>query len=202
MFTSVCSICGISNILGYINCTHFIHDSITLTSSEYDVSSDGTFNTSNVEDEEVRISIQKLLQFIYHCVNYFSENFNFYYSSCCSCVLYVASQTSVIAYINCTHFIHDSITLTSSEYDVSSVGTFKMDYVNIMREFSLSRSRCHSQTAFPTDKNFTMISTCDSNKSSSLSSINCCPAALLEVLLSHITLTSSEYDVSSDGTFS
>ncbi|KRY06749.1 hypothetical protein T12_16922 [Trichinella patagoniensis] len=44
-----------------------------------------------------------------------------------------------------------------------------MDYVN-MREFPSSRSRCHSQIVFPTDKNFTMI-ICDSHKSSSLSSI-------------------------------
>ncbi|KRY60245.1 hypothetical protein T03_2699 [Trichinella britovi] len=28
--------------------------------------------------------IQKLLQFIYHYIIYFLENFNFYYSSCCS----------------------------------------------------------------------------------------------------------------------
>ncbi|KRX36189.1 hypothetical protein T06_7388, partial [Trichinella sp. T6] len=28
--------------------------------------------------------IQKLFQFMYHCINYFLENFNFYYSSCCS----------------------------------------------------------------------------------------------------------------------
>ncbi|KRZ47620.1 hypothetical protein T02_9305 [Trichinella nativa] len=41
MFTSVCSKCGITNILGYVKCAHFIHDSITLTSSEFDVSSDG-----------------------------------------------------------------------------------------------------------------------------------------------------------------
>ncbi|KRX44480.1 hypothetical protein T05_11032 [Trichinella murrelli] len=85
-----------------------------------------------------------------------------------------------------------------------------MDYVN-MREFPSSRSRCHSQIAFPTgsnrilndhhrltninffsfkihcysntlyimsvlhecyDKNFTMITTSDSNQSSSLSSIS------------------------------
>ncbi|KRZ95347.1 hypothetical protein T08_11445 [Trichinella sp. T8] len=43
MFTSVCSKCGITNIgnFGYVKCAHFIHDSITLTSSEFDVSSDG-----------------------------------------------------------------------------------------------------------------------------------------------------------------
>ncbi|KRY36674.1 hypothetical protein T01_9027, partial [Trichinella spiralis] len=41
MFTSVSFKCGITNILGYVKCTHFIHDSITLTSSEFDVSSDG-----------------------------------------------------------------------------------------------------------------------------------------------------------------
>ncbi|KRY27024.1 hypothetical protein T01_5440, partial [Trichinella spiralis] len=123
--------------------------------------------------------IQKLLQFIYHCINFFLENFNFFYSLCCSghnkqimhryynsiytyqrcsCshqyVPYVASETSVIGYINCTHFIHNSITLTSSEYDVSSDGTF-IGYINC--------------THFIHDS---------------------------------ITLTSSEYDVSSDGTFS
>ncbi|KRZ47467.1 hypothetical protein T02_2094, partial [Trichinella nativa] len=43
-----------------------------------------------------------------------------------------------------------------------------MDYVN-MREFPSSRSRCHSQIAFPTGsvfpyKNFTMITTSDSNQ--------------------------------------
>ncbi|KRX33987.1 hypothetical protein T05_13327 [Trichinella murrelli] len=34
----------------------------------------------------------------------------------------VASQTSVIGYVKRAHFIHDSITLTSSEFDVSSDG--------------------------------------------------------------------------------
>ncbi|XP_003370550.1 hypothetical protein Tsp_15421 [Trichinella spiralis] len=37
-------------------------------------------------------------------------------------VLDVASQTSVIGYVKRAHFIHDSITLTSSEFDVSSDG--------------------------------------------------------------------------------
>ncbi|KRX44804.1 hypothetical protein T05_341 [Trichinella murrelli] len=37
-------------------------------------------------------------------------------------VLNVASQTSVIASYRDIHFIHDSITLTSSEYDISSDG--------------------------------------------------------------------------------
>ncbi|KRX20289.1 hypothetical protein T07_1762, partial [Trichinella nelsoni] len=53
-----------------------------------------------------------------------------------------------------------------------------MDYVNIMREFPSSH------------KYFTLITTCDSNKSYSLSSINCCPVGFtslcsLEVLLLH-----------------
>ncbi|KRX73588.1 hypothetical protein T06_2579, partial [Trichinella sp. T6] len=34
----------------------------------------------------------------------------------------VASQTSVIGYVKRAHFINDSITLTSSEFDVSSDG--------------------------------------------------------------------------------
>ncbi|KRX80874.1 hypothetical protein T06_5560 [Trichinella sp. T6] len=55
-----------------------------------------------------------------------------------------------------------------------------MDYVN-MREFPSSRSRCHSQIAFPTDKNFTMITTSDSNQSSSLISISCCPVGLTSI---------------------
>ncbi|KRX51521.1 hypothetical protein T06_7314, partial [Trichinella sp. T6] len=29
-------------VIGYVKCAHFIHDSITLTSSEFDVSSDGS----------------------------------------------------------------------------------------------------------------------------------------------------------------
>ncbi|XP_003369905.1 octopamine receptor beta-2R, partial [Trichinella spiralis] len=37
-------------------------------------------------------------------------------------VLDVASQTSVIGYVKRAHFIHYSITLTSSEFDVSSDG--------------------------------------------------------------------------------
>ncbi|XP_003379008.1 hypothetical protein Tsp_02680 [Trichinella spiralis] len=36
MFTSVCSRCGITNIGGYVKRAHFIHDSITLTSCEFD----------------------------------------------------------------------------------------------------------------------------------------------------------------------
>ncbi|KRY54833.1 hypothetical protein T03_16082, partial [Trichinella britovi] len=38
----------------------------------------------------------------------------------------VASQTSVIGYVKRAHFIHDSITLTSSEFDVSSDGPLKL----------------------------------------------------------------------------
>ncbi|KRY37419.1 hypothetical protein T01_1468 [Trichinella spiralis] len=53
MFTSVCSRCGITNILGYVKRAHFIHDSITLTSSEFDVSSDGPLSTSDAEEEGI-----------------------------------------------------------------------------------------------------------------------------------------------------
>ncbi|KRX31034.1 hypothetical protein T05_7488, partial [Trichinella murrelli] len=38
----------------------------------------------------------------------------------------VASQTSVIGFVKRAHFIHDSITLTSSEFDVSSDGPLKL----------------------------------------------------------------------------
>ncbi|KRX39645.1 hypothetical protein T05_1298 [Trichinella murrelli] len=155
-------------------CAHFIHDSITLTSSEYDVSSDGALTvdyeacndsnqclpvnnavpvclcyhisqlmpllncvsygsvvcpchtgTSDADDEEVSISLLKLFSFhAGHHAKLCSHHF----------VLNVASQTSVsvefapdCSWIQCTqckcaHFIHDSITLTSSEYDVSSDG--------------------------------------------------------------------------------
>ncbi|KRX34190.1 hypothetical protein T05_11236 [Trichinella murrelli] len=41
LFTSVCFKYGMTNIVRYINCTHFIHDSLT---GEYDVSSDGIFS--------------------------------------------------------------------------------------------------------------------------------------------------------------
>ncbi|KRZ48537.1 hypothetical protein T02_9515 [Trichinella nativa] len=34
MITSVCSRCGTTNILGYVKRAHFIHDSITLTSTQ------------------------------------------------------------------------------------------------------------------------------------------------------------------------
>ncbi|KRY37330.1 hypothetical protein T01_9744 [Trichinella spiralis] len=101
MFTSVCSRCGITNILGYVKRAHFIHDSITLTSSEFDVSSDGP----------------------------------------------------LIGYVKCTHFIHDSITL--SEFDVSSDGPLTMDYA--IRKFLFSRSRWHSQIAFPTVLMFFLV---------------------------------------------
>ncbi|KRX26977.1 hypothetical protein T07_14549, partial [Trichinella nelsoni] len=38
-------------------------------------------------------------------------------------VLDVASQTSVIGYVKCAHFIHDSITLTRSEFDLVPFAT-------------------------------------------------------------------------------
>ncbi|KRZ85969.1 hypothetical protein T08_1801 [Trichinella sp. T8] len=44
MFTSVCSRCGTTNILGYVKRAHFIHDSITLTSSEFMFFSDGSLS--------------------------------------------------------------------------------------------------------------------------------------------------------------
>ncbi|KRZ95385.1 hypothetical protein T08_11039 [Trichinella sp. T8] len=79
--------------------------------------------------------IQNLLQFIYHCINFLLENFSFHYSSCCSflslwkpflvllftSVCFKYGMTNIVRYINCTHFIHDSLT---GEYDVSSDGIF------------------------------------------------------------------------------
>ncbi|KRY60143.1 hypothetical protein T03_12121 [Trichinella britovi] len=67
-----------------------------------------------------------------------------------------------------------------------------MDYVN-MREFPSSRSRRHSQIAFPTDKTFTMITTSDSNQSSSLSSISCCPVGLTSLCSLVVLLSQSAY---------
>ncbi|KRX44476.1 hypothetical protein T05_2640 [Trichinella murrelli] len=39
--------------------------------------------------------ILKLFQFMHHCINYFLENFNFYYSSCCSITLRQSSSAGI-----------------------------------------------------------------------------------------------------------
>ncbi|KRY36673.1 hypothetical protein T01_2350, partial [Trichinella spiralis] len=75
------------HIIGYVKCAHFIHDSITLTSSEFDVSSDGPLN---VQDnamqylERVACALYELMiAFDYCCVhvstliNHVSQQFRF-----------------------------------------------------------------------------------------------------------------------------
>ncbi|KRX19503.1 hypothetical protein T07_13457, partial [Trichinella nelsoni] len=152
-----------------VQCTHFIHDSITLTSSEYDISSDGALRISLSQSSSVRTNPDNVLVLV--AVSAFRSyglrhpmklvpfanrvrmdvkaftsrpsvpllitNSILLWSFICSghrdksCsdhfVLNVASVSIEFApdcscIVQCTHCIYDSITLTSSEYDISSDG--------------------------------------------------------------------------------
>ncbi|XP_003380577.1 conserved hypothetical protein [Trichinella spiralis] len=141
-----------------VQCTHFIHDSITLASSEYDIFSDGALTISLSQPSSVRaVSAFRMLRhpmklvllatlvhmdikafpsrssvpllitnsILTSLAELFSTSFRSgHRAQSCSLqfILDVASQTSVIVYVKRAHFIHDSITLTSSEFDVSSDG--------------------------------------------------------------------------------
>ncbi|KRX64705.1 hypothetical protein T06_9001 [Trichinella sp. T6] len=160
MFTSVCSRCGITNILGYVKRTHFIHDSITLTSSEFDVSSDGSLIaadatqiafptvlmlflvthitlTSSEYDISSDDALVPLATLVHMDIKAFPSRpsvpllitnsiFLLLWTPCLVMFTSVCSRcgiTNILGYVKRTHFIHDSITLTSSEFDVSSDGS-------------------------------------------------------------------------------
>ncbi|KRX69830.1 hypothetical protein T06_9074 [Trichinella sp. T6] len=113
--TGVFSIVVIANFQAH----QTLKKNITLTSSEYDISSDDAVNTSDAEDEEVSISAHQTLKKKYLCflcsdhfvLNVASVSIEFVPD--CSCI--VQYYFKVLIY-----FIHGSITLTSSEYDISS----------------------------------------------------------------------------------
>ncbi|KRX84938.1 hypothetical protein T06_6357 [Trichinella sp. T6] len=149
---------------------YFIHDSITLTSSEYNISSDGAISLSqsssvrtHPDNELVLVAVSafrmwyvknhyglrhpmklvplatlvhmdikafpscpsvpllitnSIVHHVFKFLSLWTPCLVMFTSVCCKC----GSQTSVIGYVKCAHFIHDSITLTSSEFDVSSDG--------------------------------------------------------------------------------
>ncbi|KRY13852.1 hypothetical protein T12_16781 [Trichinella patagoniensis] len=94
------------HIIGYVKCAHFIHDSITLTSSEFDLVPFATSVRMDVKSFPSRPSVPLLIT---HSVVPFALDT-------------VLSHVHIIGYVKCAHFIHDSITLSSSEFDVSSDG--------------------------------------------------------------------------------
>ncbi|KRY54223.1 hypothetical protein T03_5734, partial [Trichinella britovi] len=134
---------------------YFIHDSITLTSSEYDISSDGAVTILLSQSSSVRTHPDNLLVLV--AVSAFR-------------IYGLRHPMKLVPLATLVHMdikafpsrpsvpllITNSISCSHQfVLDVASQTSVTMDYVIIRKVFS--RSRCHSQIAFPTVLMFFLV---------------------------------------------